>query len=160
MPARINFSLKKNRSDSQTAISVSLSKSLLTEIDERARELGLSRSQFLAQVARINIERGGPLTILPAPAARKDGRDAIMDFFIKALKAYEACPRKSIPEAPETLAGTPIWDCFVDELGEISLHKWNESAKEGGDIGPERAIRDWQQKHLELWAAAQNQTGE
>lgn len=40
------------RGPNQTAVSISLTKELLEEIDTRARLLGLTRSQYLIQLAR------------------------------------------------------------------------------------------------------------
>ena len=47
----------------QTAISVSITKDLLARIDDRANALGLTRSRYLAVIAQIDIDKGGPLTI-------------------------------------------------------------------------------------------------
>ena len=150
----------KKRSPDQCAISVSLSKELLADIDARAKALDLSRSQYLSLIARTDIVQGGPLTI-PAtdaehPAGSVDSRQ-IIDFLIVALTKYEACQKTAKPEPPGPLAETDLWLRFVDELDEISHHKWNESVKAGRNIGAERAIRDWLEKHRALWAAAQDQ---
>ena len=143
----------KLRSPDQTAISVSLSKSLLADIDARAKALGLSRSQYLAQIARTDIDQGGPLTIT---ANSVDIKQETVAFLIVALTEYENCRQITKAQPPEPLADTPLWQRFVDELDEISRHKWTESQKAGYDIGAERAIRDWLQKHRALWAAAQD----
>jgi len=52
--------------------------------------------------------------------------------------------------------GLTPWTVCVDELDEISRHKWNASVDAGCDIGADRAIREWLQKHHALWAAAQD----
>jgi hypothetical protein len=40
---------------------------------------------------------------------------------------------------------------FEAELKEIDLHKWNVSVNEGRDIGFERALTEWSQKHRTQW---------
>ena len=60
----------KERSKGQTAVCISLSKAQLAGIDARAAALNLSRSQYLALVARKDIMRGGPL-LIPSPDAAK-----------------------------------------------------------------------------------------
>ena len=54
----------RERSAEQTAISVSLTKELLTQIDARADSLGLPRSRYIALLAQHDIARGGLLTIV------------------------------------------------------------------------------------------------
>ena len=150
----------KKRSESQTAISVSLSKSLLADIDDRAQELGLSRSQFLAFAAKINIEQGGPL-VIPSTSQTTDQlhlRRRFLDIFIQALKDYERAHSAEEIEFPEHLADTDLVKRFYEEVAEIARHKWNESARNGEDIGHERAIREWSRKHHDLWLAAQDQS--
>lgn len=53
----------KPRSPGQTAISVSLDGGLLARIDERAGALGLNRSQYLAQLARADLQKRGELRL-------------------------------------------------------------------------------------------------
>lgn len=53
----------KPRSPDQTAISVSMSASLLKDIDARAQSLGLNRSQYLSQLARSDLMSGGDLIL-------------------------------------------------------------------------------------------------
>lgn len=149
----------KKRSESQTAISVSLSKSLLTDIDDRAQELGLSRSQFLSMAAKINIEQGGPL-LIPSSSKTTDQlhlRRRFLDIFIQALKDFERAHSADQIEFPERLADTDLVKRFYEEVAEISRHKWNESHRLGEDIGHERAIREWSRKHHDLWLAVQEQ---
>lgn len=57
----------KPRSPGQTAISVSIPQSLLDQVDERASALGLSRSQYLAQLARADLMERGDLTLREQP---------------------------------------------------------------------------------------------
>jgi hypothetical protein len=153
--------MQKPRSKDQTAISISLSKGLLAEIDDRVKTLGLSRSQFLAQIARKNIDQGGPLVIPAAdttqPSRIVDLKAEIIEFLKIALMKYESYKKQksAVPEPPEPLAETELWLRFVDELDEIAQHKWIESEKAGDDIGADRAIREWLQKHHALWVAAQ-----
>lgn len=149
----------KARSPDQTAISVSLSKSLLADIDRRAEQLGLSRSQFLAQIARTNIDQGGPLVIAASnsnPGTSQKEQDLI-GLFIHALKEFEKFQETTAIAAPEPLADTKLWERFQDELEQISRHKWTKSQEAGYDIGHERAIRDWLQQHHALWSAARDQ---
>jgi hypothetical protein len=53
----------KPRSPGQAAVSVSLEKVLLAEIDQRAKALGISRSAYFAQLARADIAERAPLVI-------------------------------------------------------------------------------------------------
>ena len=57
------------RNPQQTVISVSMSRSLLGQIDERAGALGMSRSQYLAQLARADLISRGELTLREAAPA-------------------------------------------------------------------------------------------
>lgn len=58
----------KPRSPGQTAISVSLPQSLVDQVDKRAEALGLSRSQYLAQLARADLMDRGDLTLRETPS--------------------------------------------------------------------------------------------
>ena len=60
----------KPRSKDQTAISVSITKDLLTRIDDRASAVGQTRSRYIAVVTQIDIAKGGPLTIPTQGAAQ------------------------------------------------------------------------------------------
>ncbi len=53
----------KPRSPGKTAISVSMTQSLLDQVDERATALNLTRSQYIAQLARADVATGGDLTL-------------------------------------------------------------------------------------------------
>ena len=55
------------RRASQTAISISMSKDLLVRIDERASALSLTRSQYIAQLARQDLVKRGELTLHETP---------------------------------------------------------------------------------------------
>ena len=156
----------KERSKGQTSICISISKMQLAEIDARAAALNLNRSQYLALVARKDIMRGGPI-LIPSPDAAKPPTqidltaEAILflKIAIPALEEYErqrnvgAVPETPAP--PESLADSKLWEYFLDERGQILDYKWLESEKEHFDIGIDRAIREWLQKHHDFWAAAQ-----
>ena len=51
------------RKPDQTAISVSMSKEMLAQMDARAKALGLNRSQYIAQLARADLLAKGALVI-------------------------------------------------------------------------------------------------
>lgn len=55
------------RSVDQTAISVSIGRTLLDQIDVRAAALGLNRSQYFAQLARADLAKRGELTLREVP---------------------------------------------------------------------------------------------
>lgn len=72
------------RKPDQIGISVSMSKALLADIDARRKLLGLTRSQYLASLARNDLAAGGELVIreishsyssptAPAPAPQGAG---------------------------------------------------------------------------------------
>jgi hypothetical protein len=65
----------KKRSRGQTAVSFSVEKNLLAQIDERAASFGLSRSTYLASLARADLAKKGEL-VLPEqyPRPRSDTR--------------------------------------------------------------------------------------
>jgi hypothetical protein len=54
---------QKKRSPDQTAVSFSVEKSLLAKIDERAAKFGLSRSTYLAALARADLAKRGGLVL-------------------------------------------------------------------------------------------------
>ena len=53
----------KKRSRGQTAVSFSVEKALLAQIDERAARVGLSRSTYLAALARADLAKKGELVL-------------------------------------------------------------------------------------------------
>lgn len=59
------------RSKDVTAISVSIPLSLLEKVDERARALGLNRSQYIAQLARADLMERGEMTLRETPVVYK-----------------------------------------------------------------------------------------
>lgn len=44
-----------------------------------------------------------------------------------------------------------VYKEFLAERNEILKHKWIESEKAGNDIGFEKALLDWIQKHRSKW---------
>lgn len=59
--------VQKRRSPGQTAVSLSIEQELLAQIDQRAEALGLSRSVYLAALARRDLADKGDLTIQEIP---------------------------------------------------------------------------------------------
>ena len=154
----------KPRSAAQTAISVSITKDLLTRIDARSTALGLTRSRYIAVVTQQDIDKGGPLTIAAEddsePASPIELNPTALDFLklaVPALTQYQdshgQCPS---PEAPDAIAQSELWLYFLNQCEQILKDKWIQSRNAGYDIGMERAIRDWLQKNQDLWAAAQD----
>ena len=152
-----------------TAVSISLPTALLRQIDERADQLGIPRSQYLALLARNDIVTGGPLT-LSAPDANHAPRQIdltaevieFLKFALPALIQHEQVvkesPTKTPPldlEPPEALAEKAFWLGVMDELDEILEYKWLESEKAGYDIGMDRAIREWLHQHYTAWKAVE-----
>jgi len=50
-----------------------------------------------------------------------------------------------------TQQSDPLKELIRLEQEEIARHKWIESEKAGRDIGLERAIADWLEKHFAEW---------
>jgi hypothetical protein len=151
-------------SKDQMEVCLSLPEALLAQIDTRAIALNLSRSQYLTLLARNDITQGGIVTLPTAdatqPPKQVDLTEEAVGFLniaIPALTEYEH--RRDIgdiPEPPEPIADSELWRYFLDERDEILEYKWLQSEKLGFDIGMDRAIREWLQKHHALWAAAQS----
>jgi hypothetical protein len=59
------------RSEGQTAVSVSIPKDLLAEVDKRASALRLNRSQYLVQLAVDDLRERGEMVIREMPPAEK-----------------------------------------------------------------------------------------
>jgi hypothetical protein len=160
--------LRKASKYSQTAVTISLPKTLLRQIDARADRLGIPRSQYMALIARRDILIGGSLTLSPAdagnPPRQIDLTDEVIEFLklaIPALIEHEQALRnhntQTPPlelEVPESLADKGFWLDVLDELDEILEYKWLESERAGFDIGMDRGIREWLHKHYTAWAAA------
>jgi hypothetical protein len=161
--------LRKPSRFAQTAVSVSLPKSLLRQIDQRADSLGIPRSQYLAMLARRDIVTGGafflPATDKAKPPKQIDLNAEVVEFLkiaIPALTDHEAVLQRNPADTstlgidvPDSLAAKEFWMDVWDELKEILEYKWLQSEKLGFDIGMERAIREWLQKYHTLWASAQ-----
>ena len=153
----------KERTQGQTAVSISLAEGLLAQIDARAIARNLSRSQYLALLARNDIMQGSSVTLPTVDAAQPpkqvdltEEAVAFLNIAIPALTEYEH--RRDIgdiPQPPEPIADSELWRYFLDESDEILEYKWLESEKARSDIGMDRAIREWLQKHHALWANAQ-----
>lgn len=151
------------------AVSISLPEILIRQIDERANQLGIPRSQYLGLIARRDIVIGGPL-VLPAPTPNEQPKQIDLTkeaiVFLKFVhpilaereKIIQQSPTRPPPLAfapPEELAERKFWLDVMDELDEILEYKWLESEKAGQDIGLDRAIREWLLKYHSSWAAAQ-----
>lgn len=86
----------KPRSPGKTAISVSMSVELLTQLDERAAALGLNRSQYLSQLARADLATGGALTI----------QESHLPPAVAALNTYDQPTPPTEPVSYKTKKGT------------------------------------------------------
>ena len=51
----------------------------------------------------------------------------------------------------EFMHNSSVYKEFLAERNEILKHKWIESEKAGSDIGFEKALLDWIQKHRSNW---------
>ena len=80
------------RNPNNTVISVSMSRQMLAEIDERAKALGLSRSQYLCQLAREDLIARGDLTLRESPKVQ--GMDAPKPVGVRELTKYPPMKRK------------------------------------------------------------------
>jgi hypothetical protein len=58
---------------------------------------------------------------------------------------------------PLTCRDTSPFAEFQAELSEIHRHKWLVSEKEGRDIGFDRALTEWVDKHRQGWRQQRNQ---
>jgi hypothetical protein len=77
------------RAPDQTGISVSMAKSLLEQIDARAKKLGLTRSQYFTHLARNDLQTGGSLIISETGA-----KDAPGSAGVRVVTKYPAIKRK------------------------------------------------------------------
>jgi hypothetical protein len=92
----------KPRSPGQTAFSVSMEKDLRDDIDARAAALGLNRSQYLAVLARNDIDTGGHLVLRDTPNSSPDEEvSAAMD---RALRPEATPPSPTPPPNPPSTA--------------------------------------------------------
>ena len=123
--------LRKASKYSQTAVTISLPKSLLRQIDARADRLNIPRSQYLALIARRDIRIGGSLTLSPSDAASPpkqiDLNAEVVDFLklaIPALLEHEQALKKAGMdrppeldlEVPDSLADKEFWLEIWDQL--------------------------------------------
>ena len=49
------------------------------------------------------------------------------------------------------MQSTNLYQKFMELKNEIEKHKWIESEKQGDDIGFEKALTDWMDKHRIGW---------
>jgi hypothetical protein len=54
-------------------------------------------------------------------------------------------------ESKDFVKNSSVYQYYCAERDEILKHKWIESEKAGEDIGFERALLDWIQKHRDGW---------
>ena len=159
----------KDRSSDQTAVSISLPRAILAQIDERARDLGIGRSRYLVWLAQHDLIKGGELAIPlrqnlpqraptepPLPPDNPAELARFLKFAIPALEAYGRSlgnPAAAAAIAPpsETETDAAVWEFFLEEREELLKLKWLESQKAGQDIGWERAIQIWMQEHRGPW---------
>lgn len=81
------------RSENQTAISVSMTREMVAEIDARAKSLGLNRSQYLVLLARNDLVEGGEM-VLKEKAAGSTGKTAAAPAGAHAVIKYGPLKRK------------------------------------------------------------------
>lgn len=150
------------RSPDQTIVSISLPKELLTMVDDRARSLGMNRSQYLSRVARADVKAGGEWTIVPqggsAIGSSMDLAREVTKFLemaVPALISFEKGATDPQGESAEAQAENQFWQDFWKERQQILDLKWIESEKAERDIGYREAIRIWM-KHRPGWLAAQH----
>jgi metal-responsive CopG/Arc/MetJ family transcriptional regulator len=76
----------KQRSAEQTAISLSLPKQLLTQIDDRAAALGLNRSQYLSVLARNDLAKRPALRLVETYPTSPE--EAVAEQEAEAIRAH------------------------------------------------------------------------
>jgi hypothetical protein len=81
-----------------------MSKLLVAQIDERAKKLGLTRSQFLVQLARADLHQQGDLTIRETPAPLSSGQGSSAGS-VPAKVVYADDIEKVIAESTKRAAG-------------------------------------------------------
>lgn len=82
-----------SRSDKQTAISVSMTRELLEQVDVRAESLGLNRSQYLSRLAKNDLLDGGDL-VLKEKASGSTGKDVEKPAGSRGTTDYPPFKRK------------------------------------------------------------------
>jgi len=65
-----------------------MGKTLLAQVDDRAKSLGLSRSQYLAQLARRDIAEKGAMILADASAPKAAGTDAQSNAGVREISSY------------------------------------------------------------------------
>lgn len=60
------------------------------------------------------------------------------------------------PDSAPSASESPYGE-FLAELDEIQRHKWHLSESEGIDVGFERALNDWSQRHRTAWRRMRNE---
>jgi hypothetical protein len=156
--------MKDNQTEEQKVISISLPVVLLEQIDLRSTSLDLHRSQYLCLLAKSDLSRMGPIVLRGKKARVTKPVELTPEAYQFLLSAIPEMAdfeiRLKIPDLPEpppppkAVTKSQLWKLFLKERDEILRYKWIQSEKEGYDIGMERAIREWLQKHHEKWAAA------
>lgn len=89
------------RKPDQTAISVSMSKSLLAQLDERAHALGLNRSQYLSQLARADLRSRRELTLSEEPAEYRVSSERKAEIGAEALAVAKGASKKKGTSPPK-----------------------------------------------------------
>lgn len=142
---------------------------MLSQIDQRAKDLGVGRSRYLVWLAQHDLAKGGELTVpllknlppsgLAEPPLPPDRPDELAKFLKFAIPALDDFNRnlgnpgaiQSVTLPPEPEADAAAWNFFLEEREEILKLKWIESQKAGQDIGYEKAIQIWMQHHRRSW---------
>lgn len=131
-------------------------------IDDRARALGMKRSQYLSRLAKTDVKAGGELTIVPQaePAATSSmdlARELsrFLEMAVPALISFEKGGNDSGEDSADAQSDHKFWQAFLEERQQILELKWIESEHAKRDIGYREAIRIWM-KHRPGWLAAQH----
>lgn len=64
------------------------------------------------------------------------------------------------PMAQTSTSSSDSYAEFQAELDEVLHYKWIESEKAGHDIGFERALKEWTERHRENWRRKRRETAE
>lgn len=84
--------------------SFSCTKEMLAKIDQRAESLGLSRSAYLAQLVRKDLEAGGGLAITPSQSFTEDAEKLVADVGVPSSSS-PALPQVSTSRAEPSAPG-------------------------------------------------------
>lgn len=93
----------------KTAVSVSLQKKLLDQIDQRAGELEMNRSQYLCQLAKADINKGGPINAL-----KPEEKDVSVEGIARML--HQHFGKELMPFDLDDKHEREIYDWVVQEL--------------------------------------------